>query len=297
VCNLERIYRIGVRFKENSRIKNMLRYLLLIVFSCSLGCSQARGNTPLFKNTQTARDTLNQQLIGPSIFQYTVQPPTIFDNLYKEKEEKNIELVSLTGHSQENKRKQEKGFTYLDEGIKRNPDRLDMRFGKIFMLGQLGFYDRFTEEIVKTLEYSKKIDNRWIWSDGKLLENPAKSLLDAIREYQVQLYETSNDDYLYYIEDISKAVLKLFPGNIESMMRLSIVYIMQNRLDEALATLKDAEKITPHNCAVLSNIAYVYKLKGTSGQAVKYYQLVKKYGTTREREQAQEAIDELKRKI
>jgi len=52
-----------------------------------------------------------------------------------------------------------KSFDYIDIGIAKHPNRLDMRFGKIYMLGFLDDYERFTMEIIKTVEYSAKNNN------------------------------------------------------------------------------------------------------------------------------------------
>ena len=40
-----------------------------------------------------------------------------------------------------------KAFDYIDKGIIKFPDRLDMRFGKCFVLGEIGDYTNFTKEI------------------------------------------------------------------------------------------------------------------------------------------------------
>jgi hypothetical protein len=46
------------------------------------------------------------------------------------------------------------GILYIDRGITKFPDRLDMRFGKTYALGQIGDFERFTDEIVKAIDRS-----------------------------------------------------------------------------------------------------------------------------------------------
>lgn len=53
------------------------------------------------------------------------------------------------------------GFDLIDKGITKFPNRLDMRFGRIHMLGQVNNYDAFTDEIVKSIEFSIKNKNKW----------------------------------------------------------------------------------------------------------------------------------------
>ena len=49
------------------------------------------------------------------------------------------------------------GFKWIDKGIEKFHNRLDMRFGKVYMLGKKEDYDEFTKEIVKTIDYSQSI--------------------------------------------------------------------------------------------------------------------------------------------
>ena len=46
----------------------------------------------------------------------------------------------------------------LDEGIRQYPNRLDMRFGKIYTLGERGLYKRQTNAIIDACRYGKTID-------------------------------------------------------------------------------------------------------------------------------------------
>jgi hypothetical protein len=45
-----------------------------------------------------------------------------------------------------------KGFNYADRGISKNPTRLDIRFGKVYMFGELQDYKDFTDEIIRTID-------------------------------------------------------------------------------------------------------------------------------------------------
>ncbi|MBI3220092.1 MAG: hypothetical protein HYZ44_11310 [Bacteroidetes bacterium] len=46
-----------------------------------------------------------------------------------------------------------KGFNWINRGIENHPNRLDMRFGKIYIYGQTEDYDNFTNEIIKTVHW------------------------------------------------------------------------------------------------------------------------------------------------
>ncbi len=53
-----------------------------------------------------------------------------------------------------------KGFDWINKGIEKFPDRLDMRFGKIYMFGEIEDYENFTQEIIKTIDYSAINQNK-----------------------------------------------------------------------------------------------------------------------------------------
>lgn len=190
-----------------------------------------------------------------------------------------------------------KGFEYIDKGIKLFPNRLDMRFGKIYLLGETKDYKSFTNEIVKTIEYSDKNKNKWTWSDDKATEDdPEKFMLGSVQTYVLQIYDTGDDALLVYMKKIAETVLKYYPDNVENLSNLSIVYLINKEYDRALKPLLKAEKIAPEDFIVLSNIAQAYLRKGDTDNAIKYYELTLKYGDEEAKEYAREELAKLKKK-
>lgn len=186
-----------------------------------------------------------------------------------------------------------KGFDWINKGIEKFPDRLDMRFGKIYMFGEIEDYENFTQEIIKTIDYSAINQNKWNWAYNKPIDDSKNVLLGSIQEYQVQLYNTENDSLLDNMKRIAETVLKYYPNHIESLSNISVVYLLQKQYDKALEELLKAEKLNPQDYIVLGNIAQAYKLKGDTENAIKYYELTKKYGGKQEKEYAKEQIKEL----
>lgn len=188
------------------------------------------------------------------------------------------------------------GFDYIENGIKKYPNRLDMLFGKIYMLGNIEQYDIFTSEIIKVIEYSAINNNQWLWTDNKPIENPKQFFLGSLQDYQVQLYDTENDSLLNNMKRIAETVLKYYPDHIESLSNLSVVFMLQKQFEKALEPLLKAELLNPKDHIVLSNIAQVYKLKGDTKNAIIYYELTIKYGDEQSKIFAQEQIEKLKKK-
>lgn len=186
------------------------------------------------------------------------------------------------------------GFEKIEKGIEKFPSRLDMRFGKAFMYGQIADFDNFTKEIIRTIQYSGINKNQWTWSEGKPIEDGRNFMLSAVQDYQVQLYNTGNDSLLDNMEQIAKAVLALYPNNVENLSNLSVVYMLREDYGNALTVLHKAEKLNPDDYIVLNNIAHAYKQLGYKDNAIKYYELAEKYGDNETKAQAASEIRKLK---
>lgn len=189
----------------------------------------------------------------------------------------------------------QKGLGKIDAGITLFPDRLDMRFGKIYALGQVKDWENFTNEIIKTIQYSSQNKNEWTWTNNEKKANGESFFLNALQDYQVQLYNTGDDKLLDNMGSIAKEVLKFYPNHIESLSNLSLKYLVTGDYEKAIEILLKAEKIDPKDAIVLGNIAHGYKLKGDKGKAIEYYEKVTRCGDTEMIEFANDQIKELKK--
>jgi tetratricopeptide (TPR) repeat protein len=186
-----------------------------------------------------------------------------------------------------------KGIDKIEEGIKLYPNRLDMRFGKIYALGQLEDWGEFTNEIINAIRYSKTNKNQWTWTNNEKQSDGKDFFLSSLQDYQLQLYNTNNDSLLDNMAQIAEEILKVYPKHIESLSNLSISYLIKGEYENALIPLLKAEKINPQDNVVLNNIAYAYKMKGDKTKAVEYYEKVTKYSTGETKESAQQQIEAL----
>jgi len=155
-----------------------------------------------------------------------------------------------------------------------HPNRLDMRFGKIYVLGRIAHWAEFTKAIVETIEYSGENKNQWTWTKNDVKEDGENFLLSSIQTYQLQLYNTENDSLLVNMQEIANTILAIYPNHIESLSNLSITYLLAGDYDAGLIPLLKAEKIDPNDAIVLSNIARAYILKEDKVNAIAYYKKV-----------------------
>jgi tetratricopeptide (TPR) repeat protein len=185
------------------------------------------------------------------------------------------------------------GISYIDRGITKFPDRLDMRFGKMYALGQIRNYDRFVDEIVKTVDRSDLNKNAWSWKDGKPLERPREFMLRSIQDYVVQLFD-AGDEGVKFIKPIAETVLKYYPDHVESLSNLSVFYSMKGDFEAALVPLQKAEKLAPDDFVIIGNIAYSYYKKHDKANATKYYQKLAQIGDAEAKKRAASILSEMK---
>lgn len=206
------------------------------------------------------------------------------------KDDKGNSVAYLSSKKLYDEKMLQKTFKCFDEGISRFPDRLDIRLGKVYSLGQIEDYENLTKEIVNTIKYSAKNKNNWLWSENSKYEAGLKGFLSSIQDYNNQIYQANDDSLLKYMKQINEEVLIYYPDRVESLSNLSIVSLISKNYDEALTYLLKAEKISPEDFIVLNNIAYAYKMKNDKINAIKYYKLVKKYGDESTKNQAEKEL-------
>lgn len=190
----------------------------------------------------------------------------------------------------------QKAVSYIDKGIAKFPDRLDLRFGKAYLLGENKDWQEFTNTLFAVIDQSDKIKNKWKWKGGTPLEDPKAYMLGNLQTYVLQLYNTGDDSLLPNMAQIAARVLTYYPDHIESLSNLSIVFMLQNQPDKALIALLKAEQIDPSDTIILGNIAHCYLMKGDTANALKYYENIVKNGDSESKAFAAEQISKLKNK-
>ncbi|MDD2612134.1 MAG: hypothetical protein PHR38_05040 [Bacteroidales bacterium] len=188
-----------------------------------------------------------------------------------------------------------KGLEIISEGIRRYPNRLDMRFGKIYTLGEIKDWDNFTKEIIEAVRYSKVNGNQWTWTNNERKKDGKAMFLGSLQDYQLQLYNLGVDSLLVHMRDIASEILMVYPDHVESLSNLSVTYMMTNDYDKAIDVLLQAETFAPKDPIVLMNVAHAYKMKGDKKSSIEYYRKAIKFGDKEAKEYAKQQISELEK--
>jgi tetratricopeptide (TPR) repeat protein len=186
------------------------------------------------------------------------------------------------------------GFNIIDKGINKFPDRLDMRFGKIHMLEQVNYYDSFTVEIVKAIDYSTKNKNKWLWTSNESVKHPKEFLLDNVQTYINSLFGL-DDEQAKNIRRIAETTLKNYPDHVISLSNLGVSYIFENNYKKALDPLLKAEKMSPEDVIILGNIAFVYEGLEDSKKVIEYYEKIAQFGNDNDKSFAEEKLKTLRK--
>lgn len=187
-----------------------------------------------------------------------------------------------------------KAFESIDKGISLFPNRLDMRFGKIYALGEIEDWRNFTDNIKSTIRYSSTNSNKWSWTLNADYDGGKDAFLSALQDYQMTLYNTMDDSLLVFMREISEEVLTYYPQHIESLSNLSITYLLTNDFEMGLKYLSKAEKISPEDYIILYNMAYAYGQLKNVEKAKEYYNKVIEYGDEQAKIQAKNELEKLK---
>ncbi len=183
-----------------------------------------------------------------------------------------------------------KGFSYIDRAIKLYPKRLDIIFGKIFMLGEMENYNQFTNEIIQTIELAHKTKYDFTWKNNEPLKDAEAFFLGSMQSYISTIYNTENDDLLPLMRQISESILKYHPSHIESLSNVALTYMINKENDKALPFLIKAEDINEKDVIVLNNIAIIYKSKKDFKTAKTYLEKIIKYGIEDDKADAKQKI-------
>ena len=172
----------------------------------------------------------------------------------------------------------EKALECLTEAISKYPNRLDLRFGKIYLFERTENWKSMYNEIMKTLDYSVENKNKWLWSGDKMIKHGKDVFLSGLQSYMFDMYNTENDSLLIYIKNISEKILKYYPLDLPALNNLGMYYFYKKQYEKAEKYFLKVLKLNKKDTLVLMNLAYLYEIEGKKEKAIKYYKKVLKYG-------------------
>lgn len=171
----------------------------------------------------------------------------------------------------------QKGIAVINRGIALHPNRLDMYFGKIYVLGLVKDWEAFTESVLAVTDRSAVNHNQWLWTNnaewesGRSGKEKEADFLECLQDYQNTLYRANDNALLGNMRRIAEAVLRHYPDDVRSINNIAVSYVVERKYAEALPFLLRAEKYAPEDTVVLSNIAEIYRRLGNKKRGRRLY--------------------------
>ena len=168
----------------------------------------------------------------------------------------------------------------IEEGITLFPDRLDLRFGKIYFFGQMQMWDAFVGEIERTLNYSSQIGHKWVFPN--VPEDMMEGLLvEGMNDYMEEMFANIDDSVRFTksdsvmarrIQRVAKRTVQMFPGDFSSTFMLALSHKLLNENDKAYKYLMRAEGLNSTSVPLLRALVNVCRSLGKTAQAKEYQQ-------------------------
>jgi len=176
---------------------------------------------------------------------------------------------------------------YLNKGLVIAPNRLDMHFGKIHILNEVGFYEIAGKELFVTLEISQDINNNWLWANNEKIENGETFFINNIQDYYSLWLNAKTTEAYNQVKLCCEKQIEIYPKNINAYNIIAVYYSINRQFQEALKYFIQAEKINPNDCIVLINIGRTYFNMNDKQKAEEYFNKVLQIGNEQDKQYAQ----------
>ena len=177
------------------------------------------------------------------------------------------------------------GLAVIDKAIGLFPRRLDLRFGKIYFLGEAKRWNAFEEEIIGTLNYSELIAHEWEFpnteGEGRALmiegvHDYLLTMMDAITDHE---HLTADDSAMVMrVRRVAMRKVQVFSGDMMAVNIVGVTYAIMKEYEKSLKYFKRAEKLAPDDEAVLWNLLDAYTAMGNKKEAKLYQERLDKLG-------------------
>ncbi len=183
-----------------------------------------------------------------------------------------------------------KSIEYIYMGVIKFPNRLDLRLEKCQLFKVLKKYDSLTIELVNMINQSNTNKNNWLWSGNIDKKNAKSYMLNTITRYLNFYYKTEKNEILADMTLIGETAIQYYPNHEEILKLTSYGLNLRKEYNKAILYLTLVEKLRPYDLVIIKNLAISYRLKGDRINAIKYYNLIVKYGNKIDKTLANSAL-------
>jgi hypothetical protein len=183
---------------------------------------------------------------------------------------------------------------YLNKGIKEYPNRLDLLFGKVYILNEIDNFHEAALCLIKYLTTSVEINNNWLWSNNKPMNEGYEFFLEQIQDYYSIWISDRSQSALDAVKLVAEKQIELYPKHSWAYDNLALYYSFTNNPQKQLELLLKSELISPTDPVTLNNIGNWYKMNNNKEKAKIYYQKLYATGDPSAIEEAKKNLEILK---
>ncbi|NVK27034.1 MAG: hypothetical protein HWE14_03260 [Flavobacteriia bacterium] len=165
-----------------------------------------------------------------------------------------------------------KGLSYIDRGIILFPKRLDMHFGKAYVLYEAGMYAEHVAYLEKILELDSEFNGEWLWSDGEILEGDQEEFFTESFQDYLGTLATSDVVEAEIAEGIILKAMDHYPKNTAFANDLGVLWFLEGDMEKAEDALLEAYDIDETDEVTLGNLGYLYLQMSELSESKSYYE-------------------------
>jgi tetratricopeptide (TPR) repeat protein len=188
-------------------------------------------------------------------------------------------------------------FNWVDKGIQRYPDRLDLRMGKVYIAGETDELNIIENELIKALRAGDSIQHQWKWMKEEVLENPQTFLYGSIQGHLYNLFEREDSLGFLIIERVSQAILEQDPKNVMAIGNLATCRMIDGDYNEAIEILKSALKINDEDPILLSNLGFCYFEMKEWKKSRQWYTKAMKFSEANDKEYCDQRLKQIEEEL
>jgi tetratricopeptide (TPR) repeat protein len=168
----------------------------------------------------------------------------------------------------------------IDGAIAKNPNRLDLRMGKIYITRESEHWDWMEKEIISTINQGQANKNSWYWLKNEPVEDDLNFLNSSLQEHFYVLFESGLPYAYEIIERCSKIMLEQDDANVITLSNVATCAMMKEQYTEALTYINKAYSINPNDEIIINNAGFCHWKLAHPEDAKRYY--VKAYEIAKE---------------
>jgi len=180
----------------------------------------------------------------------------------------------------------------IEEGLKLYPKRLDMHFGKIYVLREKGEIGEHINAVLRVIRLHEKYHDEWLWANNEPIEDINEMFTGSMQDYCYALFNMA-EPRIDGVEQISMLMTQLYPADVRFYSNLGACKLMTQDFSSALQFFLAANEKQKNDAVVLSNIAYAYLLMEQPDSAKLYYQQLETKGDVQQAAFAREQIEQI----